>query len=178
MNPRIIAWCVSEQMHISSFLWWGCTGEKLRGLNWGFVSCYTSAFQPLSHELVKSWWDVLAGAAFEMLFSHAQDLQKQLMTVSVLSHVQGVLPPFPPGAGVIAPGQLHSWCCVCQGMCWLLRHHFPPGHCQALGGRLRPHGNIPYLWAASWTTMNRGWYCPTSTDRKRPSFLLWKTAEW
>lgn len=102
-NPRIIAWGGLEQMHISWFLWCSCTGEKLRELHWALVSCRTSAFHPLSHELIKSWWDGVAGAAFEMLFSHAQDWQQQLMTVSVLSHAQGVLPP---GATVISPGQL------------------------------------------------------------------------
>lgn len=76
-------------LFISLFLWCSHTGEERRGLNWGFVSCCTPARQPLSHELVKSWWDVVAGAAFEIPFSHAQDWQRQLMAVSVLSHVHG-----------------------------------------------------------------------------------------
>lgn len=126
MNPKIIAWCGWEQMCISWFLRCSCTGEKLRGLNCGFVSCYTSAFQPLSHELVKSWWDVVAGAAFEMLFSHAQDWQKQLMTVSALSHVRVSCPPFPqePGWLLLAssiPGAACARGCVgCWGITFLL----------------------------------------------------------
>jgi len=97
----VIAWCGSEQTLISWFLWGSHAGEKWTGLNWGFFSCCTSACQPMSHELVKCWGDVVAGAAFETAFSHAQGWQKQLgncLCAEPQACTWVSCTPFPPGA--------------------------------------------------------------------------------
>lgn len=160
-------------MHISWFLWGSHAGEKWTGLNQDFVSCYTSVCQPVSHELVKSWGDVVAGAGFETAFSNAEDWQKRLMIVSVHEHARGCPSPlFTPGTGAISSGHLLTWHCTCRRTHRLWKHHFPPEHCWALLGEGRGHMEISHdLWAASWTTVNRSGLILPHEHRQKEAIL-------
>lgn len=161
MIPRIIAWCGSEQMHISWFLWCSHTGEKLRGLNWEFVSW------PVSH-WVMSWSKVMGcggwSCFWDALFP-CSGLTKAANDCHCAEPCVRCSAPLPPGARAITPSQLHPWLCMCKGMGWLLKNCFPPERCQALGkgcSHMEISSGLPAgpLWieadTAPWAHTERG----------------------
>lgn len=151
---------------------------KWTGLNWDFVSCYTSLCQSMSHELAKSWGDVVIWAAFETPFFPCSGSTKAVndcLFAEPWAYRQVNCTPFPPGVGAIAPGQLQAWCCPYRRKHWLPKHHFNPEHCQALQGKAGGTQKYPMICGlpAEPLWIEAGFAPWAHTERGHPSFC-WK----
>lgn len=121
--------------------------------------------------------DVVAGAAFETPFSHAQDRQRQLIIVLNHEHAHGCPAPlFPPGTEAIAPGQLRAWRRTCRSFC-CQSTIFLLNIVRIFGGMQGARGNIPWSVGCQLDHCEERLILPHE-HRQKESVLLWKTAEW
>lgn len=159
-----------EQIHISSFLWGGHAGENGTGLNL-FCFLLHISLSASESQAGQSQGAVVAGAAFGIPFSQAQDQQKPPMVVSSVH--RGLPHPshWDSGAGQLcARGHMH------RRARWLPNCFHPEMPVRPFRGRQGPPRNIPQAAGYQLDHWEQSLYCPMSTHtKKRPSFLLWKT---